>query len=319
MTDVYVSALSYALGEHSFSVEEAKARETTLSSTQVLLDAGFRRHHVCGSGTTAYELALRSVEPLRPHLEGTAAIVYATCLPLNGNMGLPGAFDDTRDVKHLMDFPASRLQSRLGLPNAIVVGLNQQACTGMLGSIRIAHGLLSTEVDFEQVLCVTADRFPEGACYEQAYNLISDGGAACIVSKRRAGFRLVTCHQITNGALTQATDDESVGTYFNYTNRLITETLERAHLRVEDLDWVVPQNMNVKAWHILGRFLKLDPARIYFDPLPEVAHVISGDCIINLKHLDDSGRVLAGQRLLLLMAGFGLNWQAVILEKVESQ
>ena len=44
---------------------------------------------------------------------------------------------------------------------AVAFGLNQHACTGQLGGIRFARGLLASEPSFEQVLCVTADRFPE--------------------------------------------------------------------------------------------------------------------------------------------------------------
>jgi 3-oxoacyl-[acyl-carrier-protein] synthase-3 len=166
------------------------------------------------------------------------------------------------------------------------------------------------------VLCVTADRFPNGALYEQSYNLISDGGAAWIASTERKGFRLLACHQITNGALSLVSDDESVGTYFNYTHRVIQETLRRADLDSSDLAWIIPQNMNVKAWQILARLLRFAPERIYFDPLPEVAHVISGDSVINLKALDASGRLERGDRILLVMAGYGLNWQCVLVEKV---
>ena len=42
--------------------------------------------------------------------------------------------------------------------------------------------------------------------------------------------------------------------------------------------------------------------------------MISGDNIINLSYLGDQGVVRAGQHVLLTMAGYGMNWQAVLLE-----
>ncbi len=316
MTDVFLHDLAYALGDDAFDVEASEAAGRTRSSAKTLRLAGFERHHVCRPATTSLDLARRTVEPLRDALAGTGAIIYATCLPLNGNVGSTAEFERTRDVKHLMDFPASRLQADLGLDDAIAIGLNQQACTGMLGSARLARALLWSEPGFARVLCVTADRFPDGALYEQSYNLISDGGAAWIASRERRGFRLLACHQITNGALSLVSDDESVGTYFNYTHRVIQETLRHAHLDSSDLAWIIPQNMNVKAWQILARLLRFAAERIYFDPLAEVAHVISGDNVINLKALDASGRIERGDRILLVMAGYGLNWQCVLVEKV---
>lgn len=316
MTDVFLHDLAYALGDDAFDVEASEAAGRTRSSAKTLRLAGFERHHVCRPTTTSLDLARRTVEPLRDALAGTGAIVYATCLPANGNVGSPAEFARTRDVKHLMDFPVSRLQADLGLDDAIAIGLNQQACTGMLGSARLARALLSSEPGLARVLCVTADRFPDGALYEQSYNLISDGGAAWIASRERRGFRLLACHQITNGALSLVSDDESVGTYFNYTHRVIQETLRQADLDSSDLAWIIPQNMNVKAWQILARLLRFPSELVYFEPLPEVAHVISGDNVINLKALDASGRLERGDRILLVMAGYGLNWQCVLVEKV---
>jgi len=197
-----------------------------------------------------------------------------------------------------------------------VIGLNQQACTGMLGGIRLARALLQSEADVDDILCVTADRFPSDAIYEQSYNLISDGAAAVVVSRLERGFRVVGCHQITNGALVQASDDEAVGTYFNYTHRLVQESLAKVDAKIGDIDWIIAQNMNIKAWQILARLLSFDTERVSFASLPEVGHVISGDNIINLKKLDESDAIRPGEKLLLLMAGYGMNWQSVILEKV---
>jgi 3-oxoacyl-[acyl-carrier-protein] synthase-3 len=317
MADFYVDDFVYALGDTKLHITESAAAGRLLSAADDLADAGFQWHHVCEPTTTAYDLARAATAQLTEGgglAEGADAIVYATCLPLNGNAGDPGEWERSRDVKHLMDFPASRLQADFGLDRAVVVGLNQQACTAMLGSLRLAGALLAAEPGWERVLCVTADRFPDGSIYEQAYNVISDGAAACVVSRQPAAFRLVTTHQITNGGLSAATDDETVGTYFSYVHRLIRETVARAGLRPADLDWVVPQNTNQKAWQILARLVGIEHERVWLPSLPDVGHVISADNVINLSSLVASGQLRAGQKVLLLMAGFGLNWQAVILE-----
>jgi 3-oxoacyl-[acyl-carrier-protein] synthase-3 len=161
---------------------------------------------------------------------------------------------------------------------------------------------------------VTADRFPEGSAYEQAYNLISDGAAACLVGREPAGLRIQACHQITNGGLAQASDDETVGSYFAYMHRLIRETLAKAGLTAADIDWVITQNTHEKAWAILGRLLEIPRSAVWLPAIQETGHVISSDNVINLRMLIDSGRLLRGQRVLLAMAGFGLNWQGLILE-----
>lgn len=317
--EAYVNRIGTALGDEIRTVEATSEKGGLLTACSTLRDAGFTQHHVCSETTTAYDLARRAVQDLgdvvRIHAAKMGAILYSTCLPANANLGDPREFHRTGDVKHLMDFPASHLQADFGFDNASVIGLTQQACTSLIGSMRLARSLLISEADLENILCVTADRFPIGAKYEQAYNLISDGAAACVVSAREDGFRIVASHAITNGALARATDDETVGSYFTYMHRIINETLTKASLSMKEIDWIVPQNTNLNAWKILCHLLKFDNARVYLDSIGEVGHIISSDNLVNLQRLDQSGRIQSGQRVLLVMAGFGLNWQSMILEK----
>lgn len=317
--DAHLDHLAYALGDRTESVEQAVARGVTRSGVSGFREGGFAQHHVCSAGVSAYDLARRAVEQIRIRPQEIDALIYATALPRNACLGQPGAFSETRDVKHLMHFAASELQADFGLSHASVFGLDQQACTGALGALRLARALIAAEPDVRSVLCVTADRFPEDALYEQAYNLISDGAAACVVSAARSGFRILACHAITNGALARASDDETVGTFFNYALAAIRGALSKAGLGIDGIDWIVPQNTHAKAWRILAGQLAFDPARIYFPALGSAGHVISADNLINLKALAGSGALRPGETVLLFMAGYGLNWQCVILERVDDE
>jgi 3-oxoacyl-[acyl-carrier-protein] synthase-3 len=126
----------------------------------------------------------------------------------------------------------------------------------------------------------------------------------------------VTTAQITNGAMVLASDEETVGSYFSYTHRIIVEALAKAKLNANQIDWVVPQNTNIAAWKVLARMFEIGMDRVWCPTLPECGHMISGDNVVNLKSLLDSGFVRSGDRLLLLMAGYGMNWQCTILEAV---
>ncbi len=315
-TDVFVDHFASALGDLRTSIDETAKEGKFFSDVALLKEAGFSEHCRSKPTTSSYDLAKSAVEKIRPQLKNIGAILYAHCLPLNANIGKYSEFERTRDVKYIMDFPVSHLQADFGLEDAFVVGLSQQACTGMLFAIRTARSLLISEPELDQILCLTADRFPEGAAYEQAYNVISDGAAACIVSRKPAGFRYIAGHAITNGALARASDDETVGSYFNYTHRLIQELLGRAKLEMKDISWIVPQNMNKKAWEILASIFSFDKERICFSTLPKVGHMISGDNVVNLQSLIQEDRIKSGEKILVPMAGFGLNWQGLILEKV---
>jgi 3-oxoacyl-[acyl-carrier-protein] synthase-3 len=317
MERLFVGSFAHAVGARKRHVRESGAAGLLRSDAEDLEVAGFRWHQVCEPAETAYDLARATVGEIagRGDLDDIDAIVYATCLPTSAVAG--GAIGPGRDVKAMMDFPASRLQAEFELSRAIVFGLHQQACTGMLGSLRLADALLTSEPEWRKVLCVTADRFPPGAWYEQAYNLISDGAAACVVGRDPTPCRLLTVHQITNGGLVESGDDETVGTYLGFTHRLVQETVARIGLTAGDLDWIVTQNTHEKAWQILARMLDVDFARVWCPSRPDVGHVIAADAIVNLSALLASRRVRPGQRIALVMAGFGLNWQCAVLEATD--
>ncbi|MEM7122535.1 MAG: 3-oxoacyl-[acyl-carrier-protein] synthase III C-terminal domain-containing protein [Pseudomonadota bacterium] len=314
MQDIFLSDLAYALGDDAVTVHESAKAGRLVSDPDALLNAGFRTHHLCRPQTTVVDLAARSLDRFQAPLCAAPILIFATALTPNGNLGDPVTCEETGDVRHLMDFPASRLQVQLGLADTAVIGLNQQACTATLGAIRVARGLLAAEPDLGQVICVSADRFPEGATYEQSYNVISDGSAAFRISKCEGPFRVLACHQLTNGTLAAASDDETVGAYFSHTQRLIGETVARAGLGIADVDWLVPQNMNRAAWLVMARLLQLPEERVACATLGDVGHVIAADNIINLHSLAASGQLKQGERVLMVMAGFGMNWQAVLLE-----
>lgn len=313
--DVYLNRIACAPGEVVRTVEASCAAGLTRTDARTFLKSGFATHRTCAEGSGAYELARRAVEGLEADLSGVDALLYATALPCNANLASPEVFAQSRDVKDLADFPASRLQADLGLGGS-VVGLTQQACTSMLGALRLARALLIAEPDLARLLCVTADAFPPGALYEQAYNLVSDGASAAIVSREPVGYKILACHAVTNGALARASDDEMAGSHLGFSHRVITDALARANLPTAKLDWIVPQNTNPKVWAVLARLLGVDPDRVFLETVGEVGHMISSDNLYNLERLEALGRIRTGDTLLLYMASFGMNWQTVLLEKV---
>lgn len=317
MKDIYIGYFSYTLGDRELTVEETvKEGRTIVKDPEKFKNAGFKKHHICSPNVTAYDLAVAAVEPIKEQLDNVGAIIYTTALPINANLGQ--GFEQTKDIKDLTDFPGSHLQSDFNLENAWVIGLDQQACTGMLGSLKLAVALLRDTPQWEKILCVTADRFPEGSLYEQSYSLISDGASACIVSTNPIprGFRYIEHNAITNGGMSQTSDDRTVGSFFPNTVDCIHTNVQRAGLKMEDIHWLVAQNINPNAWKVVcsNDLLGYDLAKVYYPSLSMTGHVISGDCIINTQMLIESGKIKPEEYALLYMVGYGLTWQSVILQ-----
>jgi 3-oxoacyl-[acyl-carrier-protein] synthase-3 len=318
MPEVYLHTLAAVLGERAMDVKASEQAGRLRTAAAILEDNGFAQHWVAADATDALDLALRACRAVGEAITASDALIYATALPRNSYQRREEDFARSRDIKDLSDFPASRLQAELSLDRACVIGLTQQACTAMLGAIRLARALLLAEPQLGQVLCVAADRFPPGALYEQTFNLVSDAACAGLVSRQPLGYRIVACHAITNGALAQASDEETAGTHFAYAHQIIQETLQQAGLTLADIDWIVPQNTSPKVWQIMCPLLKHPPERVAMNTVARVGHAISADNVFNLLDLEASGRLQSGDRLLLFMASFGMNWQGLVLEKVAS-
>lgn len=315
---VYLTAIGSAVGSQRHSVEEAEALNLLLSPAEVLKESGFHFHHRCADNESTYDLATRVAESVLSHAHSAAQdidlLCFATCIPNNSNVGSAVQFEASGDVKYLMDFPVSHLQAQFKLERAQTFGITQMACTSLLGAIRIGASLLSSE-NLSHCLCITADRFPLGAKYEQSFNLISDGAAGCLLSCNGGDFLYRGAHHITNGAMAQASDDETAGFFFNYSYQLIQETLAKLHLQLSDVNWIIPQNTNAKAWQVLASLLRFDLERVLMPTRPEVGHCISGDNLINLQACLQHKTFSTGDIILLPMAGYGLNWSCIVLEK----
>jgi 3-oxoacyl-[acyl-carrier-protein] synthase-3 len=309
---VHLHDLCWSLGEQRCTLEQTHASGRLFSAPQALHAGGFREHRVAAPETTALTLAERALAEIGDAVGDCDGIVFATALVESAVQCGHERFAKTGDVRWLMDFNGCALQAALGI-EAQVFGLTQQACTGLLGAMRLARCLVEAG-DCRRVLCITADRFPPGARYEQAFNLISDGAAGGVISSDGAGFRLLGWDHITDGGRRTCSDEATLGSYFAATARCVAAACTRAGIASTELDWLVTQNTHVSASRVLASILRIPLERVVQPSLADAAHVISADVLINLDTLEKSGAVNVGDRIALTMAGYGAHWQSLILE-----
>ena len=313
MGEIWISRLNYVLGDDEHDLQDCQ--EHMVSTVAELINAGFKKHHVCTSEQNSLDLAQAVVkkataeQPVDPEL-----LVYATALPMNAAVPRGDSYTETRDVKHLMDFPGSHIQADAGWTKASVFGLGQQACTTVMGSWRLAGAMLAVEPTWQEAVCINADRFPEGASYEQSYNPISVAATFTRVAREpeENAYKVRAIHQITNGALSLANDTETAGSFFPWMHQAVQQTLNKAG--VQKVDWIVPQNTHSAAWTVLTRLLQMTDTPVHEPTREQVAHMISGDNIANLIDLNDQGALKEGDTILMTAAGYGANWQCAVLE-----
>ena len=307
------------------TVNELSERGLLRGSPETLKSFGFETVHLAGEESNidmAIAAAQRLLDNSDIDRDEIGVILYAAALNSSstlwdGNGGTPnGSVLQLDAVPDLFKYPVSVLQTELDLPKASVVGINQIGCASIFAALRMARALIVAEDDLQAVLCVSADKFPAGHHRDLAYNLVSDGACATLVRRGDGRNRIVECTQVTKGALwdSEAIENEIIAAYFPTATALVERTLAKAGLEMDDVALVIPHNVSLRSWEILGRLIGCPPERIYTDNIARVGHTIASDNLLNLRRATESGRIQKGDYLLLFTFGYGSNWACMVVQ-----
>lgn len=320
-----IDAIAEYLPGKVATVGDLHERGLLRGSPDTLKSFGFDTVHLADEESNidmAIAAAAKVLEESEIDRDEIGMILYAAALNSSstlwdGNGGSPnGTVLQLDGVADLFKYPVSLLQTELDLPNASVVGINQIGCASIFAALRMARALIVAEDDLKAVLCVSADKFPAGRHRDLAYNLVSDGACAAIVRRGAGRNRIVECTQVTKGALwdSEEIENEIIAAYFPTATALVERTLAKAGLKMDDIALVIPHNVSLRSWEILGRLIGCPPDRIYTDNIARVGHTIASDNLLNLRCATESGRIKKGDKLLLFTFGYGSNWACMIVE-----
>jgi len=315
-----IGGIAYAFPAASRTVAEL-AREGQLQSDPAVLERfGFGSVHVARE-ESPFDLARRAAETL---LAERALDPEAIDLP--ADTGTPGtaafapaaapaperSFLRTTERFH---FPATRLQYELGLTRASVLALDQMACTGLFGAVRVARALCLAE-GVRRALLVSAEFFPPDAGREAIFNCTSDAAVAVLVEAEGERNRLLASTHLSKGYYWNPDElrDQVVASYFPTARHVIERTLAEAGWTVERTDWVIPHNVGLRSWQVLLALTGLSGARLWSANLARDGHTLAGDNFINLCDALRSGAVAPGERLLLFSYGYGAHWTGLAVE-----
>ena len=315
-----IAAIAYAFPAESRSVRELAAAGLLESEAGTLERSGFERVHVAVT-ETPYQLAVCAASTLleREGIDPASIDVLICC----GAQGAE-AFETTLSAEqaaaalHTGDrfkYPATRLQHELELDNASAFGVEQLACAGLFGAIRIARSLCIAE-GVGRVLCVSSDFFPAELGREAIYNCTSDAACAVLVERDAARNRIVATTSVTKGYYwdADALRNELIASYFPTARHVIERAVADAGWAPGDVAWILPHNVSARSWDILLGLVRLPNARLWTRNLARDGHTLAGDNFINLADAIDAGDVRPGDRVVLFSFGYGAHWSCLAVE-----
>lgn len=315
-----IAGISYVFPDGTRTVAELAGLSQLESSARTMEAFGFSSVHV-GTSESPYDLAREAVARLLADRgvdpESVGLLIYGGT---PGTMAFSPADEADRATAGFcttdrFKYPGARLQYDLGLTNASVFGLDQLACTTLLGAARIARSLCITE-GIDRVVCVTSEFFPMHAGREAIFNCTSDAACAVLIERNGDRNRLVSAATVTKGYYwnTDALRDEVVASYFPTARFVAERTIDMAGWSRDDVDWIIPHNVSLRSWQILSGLLRLPNAKLWSENIAKRGHTLAGDNFINYRDALDAGAIEPGQRVLLFSYGFGAHWTGVAVE-----
>lgn len=226
----------------------------------------------------------------------------------------------------LVPSAACSLRSALGIEHAIAFDINA-ACTGFIYAITIADALMQCS-DMKNALiigCELLSRITEWTDRSTCV-LFGDGAGAAVIQKQDNCTGILATHldgeNDTNGALVCGIQYDSTPFHaeklthdklemngqavFRYAvgamNHSILSVLEKCGKTLDDIDWIVPHQANLRIIDSAVKKLKI-PREKFFTNLDYCGNTSSASIPMALNALMESGKVKKGD--LIMLTGFG--------------
>ncbi|MEW1615359.1 MULTISPECIES: ketoacyl-ACP synthase III family protein [unclassified Streptomyces] len=274
----------------------------------------FRKFY--GLDTLRFDPGLPLIDLLRP-----AARAALDALPEHGRVDYLAYAHTTQAVAPPDVDIAQVVGEDLGLRDAEAFGFSHQACVSSLGAIEVLGELLRAEgAEGAYALMVTG---------EQAYSpmvqhipntsIMADAAASCLITLDGAGdvvrsFAIRTLGEYAQWLeLTPQQNTEFGEQYGRRIADVIHEALKDAGLSLDEVDLVIPHNVNKLAWRQTIKELEVEPEKVFLDNVPRFSHTYASDVFVNYTTLRDAGRLVDGAHYLLVSVGLGATFGAMVI------
>lgn len=204
-----------------------------------------------------------------------------------------------------------------GLQRLPVVGLGLQGCSAIGAAVETGTALALRR---QGPVLLVLSALPEGgARYDAASARLFGCGAACAVIGRGLGAnRLLSAAWASDAALAAASLAQSGPGAFQpgwqLLREVIAQALAEAGCEARDVSFLCGSNVNQPALAATAMAAGVPRDRIWSGGLRELGHLYSADGLIALAHLEESGRLRGGERI-LVAEWSDFTASAVVLER----
>jgi 3-oxoacyl-[acyl-carrier-protein] synthase-3 len=218
--------------------------------------------------------------------------------------------------------PLPELCELLNLQAATAFAVSHHGCASGLLAVDIAGRLLAMDGDPDALALIVAGEqvFTLDKMLRPEAQIFGEASAACLVSGDGARDRVLSYATLQRGDLDHWDPDnldyaERFGKeYATLMGEVIGTAAARAGLRVDELALILPHNINVRSWRKVCQRIGLPTSVVLLDNVARLGHTFAADSFLNYRAAVDGGLLSAGDRYLIVSAGYGSIFSAMVLE-----
>ena len=235
---------------------------------------------------------------------------------------------------------ANWLQAKLDAPKAVTFDVTA-ACSGFIFALNVAEQYLKNKT-YDKVLVVASEIMSRTLNWEDRTTCIlwGDGAGAAVLALDDRGHEIMSTHIHTDGAngqdlllpgggsKTTPINHESVDKGLHYLNMIeaslsfrvavrrfiesIREPVEYNHLGMEDINWFIPHQANIRMFKNIAKSIKV-PFEKFYLTLQKYGNISSASCAISLDEAVRDGSIQADDLICLPVFGGGLTWGSAMI------
>jgi 3-oxoacyl-[acyl-carrier-protein] synthase-3 len=235
---------------------------------------------------------------------------------------------------------ANWLQAKLNAPRAVTFDVTA-ACSGFIFALNVAEQYLKNRT-YKNVLVVASEIMSRTLNWKDRSTCIlwGDGAGAAVLTLGGNSHEILSTHIHTDGAngqdlllpgggsKTTPICHESVDKGLHSLNMIeanlsfrvavrrfiesIEEPIEYNHVKLEDVNWIIPHQANVRMFQFISKSLKIPFERFYLT-LQKYGNISSASCAISLDEAVRDGSIQPGNLVCLPVFGGGLTWGSALI------
>ncbi len=309
---------------------EKLSQRVETSNEWIVERTGIKERHIATPGdpndfnsTLGYIAATRALEMAGKTPQDVDQIIYATCTP------------DT-----LIPSTACWVQKKLGATRAWAMDINA-ACSGFVYAVATAEKFIRSG-SVKTSLVIGADVLSAFTNWDDRTSciLFGDGAGAAVIERTdiQDSRRILSSHLSSDGSLWDLFHIPAGGSNMEVTpeayekklhkmqmkgkeifkSAVVTladfaiKALEANHLKLNDLDWMIPHQANIRIIEAVAKRLDFPMSKVLMN-IDRCGNTSSATVPTVLDEAVRSGRIQPGQTVLLDVFGAGLTYGSVLL------